>query len=155
MKLIRSFFWVLVLIALSASATERVRVFSPAPGIKATIEIDGEALIWTVDYAGGNNQGRVDVDTEKPIYLDVSDYDFSGQLGFAVWHVDDGMGTYSVYRVFTFSPSTKKFVERSPAPLCGDEFINLRVDKKKRRLFSTIWDKNIPKICLTRLSPLK
>jgi hypothetical protein len=144
-----------VLISFSANAAEGTHIFSPAPGIKAVIATDGESLTWRVIYAGKINRGRVDVDTEKEIYVDVNDYDFGGHLGFAVWHVDDGMGIYSFYRVFTFSPSAMKFVERSPAQLCGDEFVNLRVDKKGRRLISTFWDKNIPKACVTRLSPLK
>jgi hypothetical protein len=112
-------------------------------------------LIWKIYYGGRVNKGRVDVDTEKPIYIDVADYDFSGRLGFAVWHVDDGKGTYSIYRVFTFSSSINKFVERNPASSCGDEFINLSIDKKRHSLFSTVWEQNIPKICVTRLPILK
>ncbi|WP_222945034.1 hypothetical protein [Paraburkholderia sp. 31.1] len=155
MKMIGFFILTLSLISLSVSAAEDAHIFSPANGAKAVITTEEDALTWQVNYGGKTNRERVDVDTEKPIYVDVNDYDFSGHLGFAVWHVDDGMGTYSVYRVFTFSPSTKKFVERSPAPLCGDEFVNLKVDKKGHRLFSTFWDQNIPKVCATRLSPLK
>ena len=154
MKMIRLLFLALAFFSLLARASEDARVFSPAPGVKAEITTDGGALTWKVYYRGGNNKGRVDVDTEKSIYVDVNDYDFSGRLGFSVWHVDDGMGTYSIYRVFTFSPSANKFVERNPASLCGDEFNNLRIDKKRRRLVSTFWDQNIPKTCVTRLSIL-
>jgi hypothetical protein len=155
MKIIRLFFLALVFFSLSARALEGVRFFSPAPGVKAEITTEGQVLTWKVYYGGGSNHGRVDIDAEKPIYIDVKDYDFSGRLGFAVWHVDDGVGAYSIYRVFTFSPSTNKFVERSPASLCGDEFINLAIDKKRHRLYSTYWHQNIPKICITRLPILK
>jgi hypothetical protein len=155
MKMISLIFLSLLFLSLSARASKDAWVFSPAPGVKAVIAVEGEALTWRVYYGGGNNQGRVDVDTEKPIYVDVNDDEFSDRLGFAVWHVDDGMGTYSIYRLFTFSRSTNKFIERSPASLCGDEFINLRVDKKRRRLFGTFWDQNVPRTCTTRLSTLK
>jgi len=79
----------------------------------------------------------------------VDSYDFSGRLGFSVWYLDDGMGTYTIHRVFTFSPSTNEFEERSPQ--CGDEFLNLRVDRKKHRLISAYFDKNVSKFCITRL----
>ena len=155
MRIIRLFFLSFVLISLSTRAAESARTFSPAPGIQAVVTVNGQILTWKIGYGHGNNRGQVDVDTEKSIHIDVNDYDFSGRLGFVVWHVDDGMGVYSVYRVFTFAPSINEFVERSPASLCGDEFINLRVDKKERRLLSTFWNQNIPKVCVTRLSPLK
>jgi hypothetical protein len=155
MKMIRLFLLVFVFFSLLARASEGARVFSPASGVKVVIAVEGDSLSWNVYYGGGHSQGRVDVDTEKPIYVDVNDYDFGGGLGFAVWHVDDGMGTYSIYRVFTFSKSTNEFVERSPSSQCGDEFINLKIDKKKRRLLSTFWDQNIPRVCTTHLLPLK
>jgi hypothetical protein len=155
MKMFRLFLLAFVFFSLSARASEDATVFSPARGVRTVIAVEGDSLTWNVYYGSGHSRGRVDVDTEKPIYVDVSDYDFSGRLGFSVWHVDDGMGTYSIYRIFTFSPSTNKFLERSPAPQCGGEFINLRIDKKRRRLVSTYWDQNIPRACATNLSPLK
>jgi hypothetical protein len=155
MRMIELFFCVVVFFSLSVHASEDARFFSPAPGVKAEVTAEGQALTWKIYYRGGGSQGGMDVDTENTIHVDVNDYDFSGRLGFAVWHLDDGMGTYSIYRIFTFSPSTNKFIERSPASQCGDEFINLKIDKKRRRLFSTFWDQNVPKTCITRLSPLK
>jgi hypothetical protein len=153
MKMIGLLILMYVLVSFSAEAD--TRIFSPALGVKVIITVDGQILSWKVDYGSGENKERVDVDTEKSVYLDVNDYDFSGYPGFAVWHVDDGMGTYFIYRVFTFSPSTNKFIERSPATLCGDEFINLKIDKKGQRLFSTFWDQNTPRMCATRLHPIK
>lgn len=144
----------LSIISFSVGAAEGQRIFFPAPGAKAVVEVDG-GVTWKVNFGGRINSGKLDIDTEKPIYVDINDYDFSGHLGFAVWHVDDGMGTYSSYRVFTFSLSKNKFVERNPAPLCGGEFVNLRVDKKRHLLLSTFWSRNVPKLCITRLSPLK
>ncbi|CAM2164217.1 conserved exported hypothetical protein [Paraburkholderia sacchari] len=155
MKMIGFFLFYLAFVSFPANAAVNVRPFSPAHGMKAVVAVDGQVLTWVINYGHGDNRDRVVIDTEKNVHIDVDDYDFSGRLGFAVWHVDDGMGTYSVYRVFTFSPSTKKFVERVPAPQCGDEFVNLRIDKKRHRLLSAFWDGNIPKVCITRLSPLK
>ena len=142
-------FLTLMFLALSAGATEAPEVFSPAPDVKAIVITKANDLTWKVDYNGSKNKGNVSLDTEREIHIDVNDFDFSGHLGFSVWHVDDGMGTYTVFRVFTYSQPTNEFVERSPA--CGDEFVNLKIDKKRHYLISTYWDQNIPKTCITRL----
>lgn len=155
MKIIRFLFLICAFVSFSAKASEDACAFSPAPGVKAVVTIDKQSLSWTLDDGAGKNQDLVDIETEKSIHVDINDYDFSGNLGFAVWHLDDGMGAYSIYRVFTFSASQKRFIERSPGLQCGDEFLNLKVDKNGRRLVSTVWDKNIPKTCSTCLSPTK
>lgn len=154
-KMTGALFLTFSLFLAKAEATEDTRAFSPASGVKAIITTDAKKLSWKVDYGGSKSHGRIDIATENTIHVDVDDYDFSGHLGFAVWHTDDGMGTYSIYRVFTFSPSTKKFIEQGPESLCGDEFINLKIDRKKQRLFSTYWDKNVAMTCITRLLPTK
>jgi hypothetical protein len=140
----------ILVISFSTCAADISEAFAPSPGIKAVVEIKGADLAWKVYGKRGGKQGEVNLDTEKTPHVEIGSYDFSGRLGFLVSHMDDGMGTYEVNRVFTFSPSTNEFVERVPS--CGDEFVNLRVDKKRRHLISTYWDQNIPKICVTRLS---
>lgn len=50
------------------------------------------------------------------------------EWGVAVWHTDDGMGTYRIFRVFIYDVKTIAFTENFPS--CGDEFINLVTDKK-------------------------
>jgi hypothetical protein len=123
--------------------------FTPSAGIKAVVEVKGVDLVWKVSGENLREQGGVSLDTEKTPHIAVDSYDFSGRLGFSVWYVDDGMGTYTISRVFTFSPLTNKFVERFPS--YGDEFNNLRVDKNRRRLISTYYDQNVPRLCTTRL----
>ncbi|WP_155626393.1 hypothetical protein [Burkholderia diffusa] len=130
-------------------ASEISKTFTPSPGVSAVVRIRGSELIWRLCGKIGVNQGRVNLDTEKPLNIKVGSYDFSGRLGFWVSHTDDGMGTYEVDRVFTFSPSSNEFVERFPA--CGDGFVNLEVDKNGRYLISTYWEWNVPKRCFTRL----
>jgi hypothetical protein len=155
MNAIRLFFCALVFFSLSTYAYEGDYYFSPTSGVKAKISTKGQTVKWKVYFTRGSKEGHFDIDTEKSIHVDVNDYDFSGRRGFAVWHVDDGMGVYSVYRVFTFSPSTNQFIERNPVPQCGGEFNNLRVDEKGHRLFSTFWDQGIPKTCVTRLRAIR
>jgi len=92
---------------------------------------------------------ELDIESEKELHLEISDYNFDGFIDFSVWHMDDGMGTYMEYRVFIYNRSRKSFEEAHPA--CGDEFINLKTDTKKKRLTSTWFTENTPNICHTKL----
>ncbi len=77
------------------------------------------------------------------------DFNFDGHLDFEIWYVDEGMGKYTVHRVFVFRPESVTFTEVSPK--CGDEFLNLKVNKAKRNLTSTYYVKNRAVLCSTRL----
>lgn len=124
--------------------------FSPASATSATVRVNGESVTFeVVDPKHRKHHGSIEIATEKPIHIDVDDYSFDNRKGFAIWSVDEGMGTYTIYRVFLYSIRLATFVEASPA--CGDEFINLKVDKERERLISTYYEDNIPKRCITRL----
>ncbi|WP_141723429.1 hypothetical protein [Burkholderia sp. A2] len=129
------------------------KTFSPYPDVVAVVKIKGDSLVWELSGGGGVKRGVVNLDAEKTLNIEVDSYDFSGQQGFRVSHIDDGKGVYSVDRVFTFHSSSYEFVERFPS--CGDGFFNLRVDKVRRYLVSTYWSHNYPKKCITRLSILR
>ena len=151
MRVIKIFVTVAVLAtSFLTYAADTSKIFSPSPGVVAVVEIKGLNLVWRLSGKNGVRQGEVSLDAENPSSIAIGSYDFSGRLGFLVSHTDDGKGTYEVDRVFTFSKLFNEFVERFPS--CGDEFANLRVDKKRRYLVSTYWDGNVPKRCVTRLS---
>ncbi|WP_414704597.1 XAC2610-related protein [Pseudomonas sp. P42] len=78
---------------------------------------------------------------------------FDGAQDFAIWQLDDGMGTYDYYRVFVYQTRTGMFEELQPD--CGDGFVNLRVDSKRKALTSTYWEMNRPKQCITRFTKRK
>ncbi|MGU7770650.1 hypothetical protein ACV229_10770 [Burkholderia sp. MR1-5-21] len=140
----------LMLVVFSAFGFDYVKNFSPDVGVEANVEIKGGDLLWGVNYFGGSAQGHITLDVDRPVHIAIGDYDFSGRRGFLVWYIDEGMGVHKIYRVFTFSPMRRGFVERFSA--CGDEFIDLRVEKEGRRLISSYYDEGVPKICITRLS---
>lgn len=150
MKIMKIFLAMVMIVAsFSTRAADISKNFVPSAGVNAVVEIKGTDLMWKAYGRSGSEQGGISLDTEKTPQIEVDSYDFSGRLGFSVWYIDDGMGTYTIFRVFTYSPLANKFVERFPS--CGGEFDNLRVDKKRRRLISTYYDQNIPKLCTTRL----
>ncbi|WP_303745268.1 XAC2610-related protein, partial [Enterobacter hormaechei] len=69
---------------------------------------------------------EIDVSSEKKNHVTLEDYNRDGYKDFSVWHLDEGMGTYKIYRLFIFSPPEGKFKEIKPG--CGDDFVNIRID---------------------------
>ncbi|WP_426400218.1 hypothetical protein ACN9M1_19600 [Ralstonia sp. R-29] len=116
---------------------------------QATIEVQGDYVHYELRGRAGTRTERIATQTEKPVHLEVRDYDFSGRQGFAFWSIDEGQGTYKLYRIFIFSQKRNDFVERYPR--CGDVFLNLRLDVRRKQLISTFFENNIPKSCTTRL----
>jgi len=62
-------------------------------------------------------------------------------------YIDDGMGNFLISRVFVYSSKSKDFEELIPD--CGEQFLNLRLDKKNKSLISTYYKDNIPTLCET------
>ncbi|MGO4159212.1 hypothetical protein [Cupriavidus sp. YAF13] len=124
--------------------------FAPTSDTKAALRVGVNSV--TFDVVGPKNgvhHGVIPVETEKPIHVVIDDYSFDNRKGFSIWSVDEGMGVYTIHRVFLYSSDKSTFVEWLPA--CGDQFINLKVDKKRKRLISTYYEENVPKRCITRL----
>ena len=150
MKILRLFvFWILCVSSLKVFASSQQVEFSPNEKVKVVLVVRGNELQYAIFAPGKNRRGSLAFDTEKPVHVEVDDYDFSGMLGFSVWYVDGGKGIYTIHRVFVLSKNSESFEEEFPE--CGDEFINLRVDKKHRRLISMYYFDNEPKECVTRL----
>lgn len=116
----------------------------------ATVTIKEHEVSYNVIDKGGEHRGEIPIETETKIHIDVDDYAFKGKNGFSIWYMDEGMGTYTIHRIFLFSKKYGKFMERFPS--CGDEFINLKIDKKNKFLTSTYYNENVPKTCTTRLN---
>ena len=131
-----------------AMAADAIR-FPVDHATQATIEVQGDHVHYELRGPAGTRTAHIDTQTEKPVHLEVRDYDSSGRQGFAFWSIDEGQGVYKLYRVFTFSRQQNDFVERHPR--CGDAFLNLRVDARRKQLISTFFENNIPKSCTTRL----
>ncbi|WP_454725566.1 MULTISPECIES: hypothetical protein [Cupriavidus] len=134
---------------LGSAASENVISFSPNPRTIASLRVNGNEVHYTVSFSGKTRQGEIRSDTDKEIHMEIADYRFDGSLGFSVWHVDDGMGTHKMYRVFVFQSNIGDFVERYPR--CGDAFIDLRLDNKNNRLLSTYFRNNSPRLCATKI----
>lgn len=103
--------------------------------------IDGEKILSTED---------IDVSSDKKNHISFDDYNRDGYKDFSVWHYDEGMGIYKIYRVFIFSKIENKFKEIKPD--CGDELINIRIEGDK--LINMVYEDNTPKSCSIPLKAL-
>lgn len=93
----------------------------------------------------------IDVSSERKNHIILEDYNRDNYKDFSVWHVDEGMGKFKIYRLFMFSPAENKFNEIKST--CGDDFIDIRIDNEY--LINTIYDDNAPKSCATSRDDLK
>jgi hypothetical protein len=142
-RLIR-FVFVSVLSA-NAVAKDNGAVFTPDAGVVVKLAAGEQEVNVTIDGQKGQVEQKIVVETEHKLTITVEDYNFDGYKDFSISHLDDGMGTYSIYQVYLYSPKSERFVTLTPA--CGDEFINLRLVKKKRLLVNSYVDGNKWKSC--------
>lgn len=131
-----------------AKASDRILTFKPTATASASIRIENRLVHVDVhdSHVGGRSQ-EIQLDTETVPHIIVADYGFDGTKGFSIWYLDEGMGTSTISRVFLYSPIRHIFLEIQPK--CGDEFVNLRVDRVKHVLLSTYYEGNEPKLCQT------
>jgi hypothetical protein len=122
-------------VAARAGTADPATVFTPAAGVKATLTVRDQHVEVTVAGPRGRSTESLPFETEQPLRIKVDDYNFDGHEDFSVSHVDDGKGTYDLYDIYVYAPKTGRF-ERL-APTCGDDFINVRLDRKRRALINT------------------
>ena len=134
-------------------ALSETTTISPAKGVDATLVLEGSKLNIAVKSEMHSESRTIDFEAENELHVQLDDFNFDGAQDFAIWQLDDGMGTYDYYRVFVYQTRTGMFEELQPD--CGDGFVNLRVDKKRKALLSTYWGMNGPKQCITRFTKRK
>ncbi len=134
-------------------ALAQTTTFSPTKGVDATLVLEGSKLNIAVKSETHSELRTIDFEAENELHMQFDDFNFDGDQDFAIWQLDDGMGTYDYYRVFVYQAKTGTFEELQPD--CGDDFVNLRVDKKRKALLSTYWEMNIPEQCITRFTKRK
>lgn len=89
----------------------------------------------------------IHLDSEKEIKILIDDFNFDGKKDFSIWHNDEGMGSYKIFRIFIFTDKNHDFNEIHPA--CSDNYIDVRIDKQKKEIISSYLDDNQVKKCIT------
>jgi len=78
--------------------------------------------------------------TDKPTQIAVEDYNFDEYQDFSCYHLDDGMGVYTIYQLFIYNPASGLFKElQLPAQFAAkcDEFCDIKINKQKKTLESS------------------
>ncbi|EUB73064.1 hypothetical protein PMI27_002807 [Pseudomonas sp. GM41(2012)] len=135
----------------TAPVLAEVTTFSPTKKVEATLVLEGSMLTVVVKSDAHSESRTIAFQAENELHVQIDDFNFDGAKDFAVWQIDDGMGTYTIHRIFVYQPEAAFFKELNPD--CGDDFVNLRVEREKRALLSTYWEMNEPKLCSTNFSP--
>lgn len=113
---------------------------------------DNDSLsVSVLDDGKSLSSKDIDVSSERKHHISFDDYNRDGYKDFSVWHLDEEMGTYKIYRVFVFSSVKEQFEEIKPT--CGNEFINIRIEGDD--LINVIYEGNTPKPCSMPLKTLK
>lgn len=69
---------------------------------------DNDSLEVSVSEAGKQvNQENVDVSSEEKNHITFEDYNRDGYKDFGIWHLDERIGTYKIFRLFIFLLPTK------------------------------------------------
>jgi hypothetical protein len=100
--------------------------------------------------------GKIKLDNDEnsiEYAIVVDDFDFNGNLDFAVEVSAAAMVPFFTYRVFVYSEEKRDFVEQFPAD--GGDFVYLAIDKEKRQLISMCHKSDAPGGCVTKLKEMK
>lgn len=116
-----------------------------------TVESHGKAGRYSIDYKIYKNGVKIidkaiQSDSQKKINLINEDYNLDGNNDFSIWHMDEGMSTYKVYRIFIFNEKINDFIEIDPS--CGDGFINISLDKSHRKLINEYFNRGVLAQCV-------
>ncbi|ECC1695556.1 hypothetical protein DPB93_17910 [Salmonella enterica subsp. salamae] len=143
------FLLILFLFAYPFICSATIVEFNITNKIKASVSLEDNKKIeyQIINSDNLKRKGSFSVDTENIIRVTHDDYNFDGKEDFAIWYTDDGMGTYDIYRVFIYVEKVDDFKEIKPA--CGDDFMNLTLNKKRRELISMYYADNEPQRCIT------
>lgn len=130
----------------SAFARETTYVsFSPDGYRHAVVTVSRQVLTTRWKPSTEEGAATIVIETQNPVAIKVNDYNFDGYQDLSISSIDEGMGRYRIYRIFTYSASCHEFVEIRPA--CGDDFINVRLAKKSRTLTNSYYSDNVMKTC--------
>ena len=148
MKLFLLFFIFLFSSLVQASAGEPDSITFKSCGKMVEVSLVQHA----VQYALKNSRDDVvrviiPLEVEARPHISVEDYNFDGCSDFSIWYIDEGMGRDTIHRIFIRAKDDFEEIH----PRCGDEFLNLKIDKRKKILRSAVYVDNQASLCITRV----
>ncbi len=149
-KFHQAFFSVLMFfLSLSAnSGNAKEFRFSPDGSVQTMVTVANREVSFSTKSGRLRYNSKVLIDSENPVRVEIDDYNFDGFKDFSISHLDDGQGTYSIYRIFIYSKTAGTFVEIQPK--CGDEFINVKLNKTNKTVTNSYYSNNVMIGCSKR-----
>lgn len=124
--------------------------FYPRTGLLVVVEVSKEYLRYSVENSNKSlAQVEVPLNIESVPHLQFEDFNFDGYVDLSVWYLDEGMGVYTVHRIFIFNPQRDDFEEVFSS--CGDDFLNVRIDKKRQFITSTVYGEDGVRSCRNKI----
>lgn len=124
-----------------------------------TIKIDSQTKLYItteksiatlkLTSAKLKKQKLIEFDSGKPIHIKMYNSKIHSNKYFSIWHIDDGMGIYKIYRFFIYLPEKRNIVEIKPK--CADEFINIKLIKSSTTIESSYYNQNTIAKCFTEI----
>jgi predicted protein tyrosine phosphatase len=78
--------------------------FSPTKKVEATLVLEGSMLTLAVKSDAHSESRTIAFQAENQLHVHIDDFNFEGAKDFAVWQIDDGMGTYTIHRIIVYQP---------------------------------------------------
>lgn len=119
--------------------------FLPEGSVQAIVTVANREVSFSTRSGGLQKNSKVSINSENPAGIEIEDYNFDGFKDFSIFHVGDGQGTYLIYRIFVYSKKYKTFFEIQPK--CGDEFINIKVNKNNGTVTNSYYSDNVMAGC--------
>ncbi|MDR0780672.1 MAG: hypothetical protein LBF16_08260 [Pseudomonadales bacterium] len=118
------------------AGAEQTQILFLQHGTIAEAVLDEQIL--QISFRGKNQIQRVALDI--PAMANLTSRQIKGQKNpdIEIWHLDEGMGTYAIHRLFAFDQKTLTFIERTAN--CGDAFVNLLPQGKRADLVYSVFD---------------
>ncbi len=113
--------------------------------MRAALTVSGQKVVLHLAGPGMQVTETFVVETERKLRVSVEDFNFDGYKDFSISHIDDGMGTYEISLLYVYAPKRRAFLPL--APRCGDEFINLKVNKSRKTLTNSYLVDNQYRTC--------
>ncbi|CAI8978148.1 hypothetical protein [Pseudomonas zeae] len=87
----------LIFLMWTIPALAETTTFSPTKGVDATLVLEGSKLNIAVKSETHSESRTIDFEAENKLHMQFDDFNFNGDKDFAIWQLDDGMGTYDYY----------------------------------------------------------
>lgn len=108
-----------------------VTTFSPTDNVEATLVLDGPTLTVAVKRDARSESRTIDFQSENELHVKIDDFNFDGAKDFAVWQIDDGMGTYDFHRVLFINPQQEPSRSYNPIAAMVSLISVLRVNEER------------------------